>query len=622
MSITKLYAGVVGDPLNTSGPQLAASVNNLIDTHVSHLKALPTAANAQTDTVYNVTSHYDGWAALASRPKGGRQLIYRTDLSKALHNGVTHISPESIVAWSGSQAGLSALLGWTGTGSGVFVLLDGTIITPEMAGAIGDGIANDQPAVQASANAVSLTGGNLLLSDGATYLINTPVTVKCASDLPTTLTGSDIHFAKSNPVSIVSNGMATIKAGAAMAAMVTYVFDSSDSDIAPFYSKVEGVSFDGGGFAQDCLYLNYSMHMHVERCRFWRYTGVGIHNFGYGVAQYLYNVFKGPCGIFIERGGDSLIQHNDFFPTDGGVAAVDCGYFSGNTAILNNVFTREEATGLIYAIRLSGDYASSGSQEVRHVEIVGNEFCGMTAGVFSQSFSTGSRNVYQCSIRANHVTPWPLYNTGVLADLNSSEGFIISGNWINKVGFGDATGTIALRLNNCIGMSVTDNKFQSLEQQAIRLIDCIDCKVEQNEFIDCGKLGASYLVVGISGASSGNEFKNNKFKQSSSSYAQNGIYEYTASGGGNNIGRDNTFSNITTPYFKGNATSSFWRNEMGTAKPSTGRYHAGDRVNNSTPAIAGTSGSQYVVTGWVRLTDGVNHVASTDWAEQRTLTGT
>lgn len=613
MAINKITAKRRGDSQNSSGTELAFAINSLIETHVPSLKNLPYPA--KLDVIYTVIGFYGG------SNLGGGQFVWNATKPKSEHNGGTIIAPEALTTWDGTQADLETLLNWTGVGTGCWLRSDlQGFVTPEMFGAVGDGVADDYLSLQYACDAVSLTGGNLLLADGGIYLINSPIVVKCAGDLPITPSGSDIHFAQSHPVSIISDGMATIKAGAVMTAMVTYIFDSSDSDIAPFYSKVEGVTFDGGNVAQDCLYFNYAMHMHVERCRFWRYTGSGIRNFGYGVAQYIYNVFKGPRGIFIERGGDSLIQHNDFFPTTGGASAIDCGYFSGNTSILNNVFTREEATGSIYSIRLSGDYASIGSQEVRHIEIVGNEFCGMTAGVYSQAFSTGARNVYQCSIRSNHVTPWPGSNTGVLADLNSSEGFIITGNWINKVGFGDATASAALRLNNCIGMHVTDNKFQSLQQQAIRLIDCTNCKIEQNEFTDCGKLGESYLVVGVSGASSGNEFKNNNFKQSSASYAQNGIYEFA--GGGNNIGRDNTFTNIATPYFKGNATSTFWRNELGSVKPTSGRYHSGDVVNNTAPAIAGAASSQYTISGWLRLTDGVNHVLNTDWVEQRALTGT
>jgi hypothetical protein len=56
--------------------------------------------------------------------------------------------------------------------------------------------------------------------------------------------------------------------------------------------------------------------------------------------------------------------------------------------------------------------------------------------------------------------------------------------------------------------------------------------------------------------------------------------------------------------------------------PTAGRYVAGHRVWRDTPVVTGGGGSQYVVTGWVRLTTGSGHVLNTDWVELRTLTGT
>jgi hypothetical protein len=113
--ITKLYAGVVGDPLNTSGPALATSVNNLIDTHVTHLKALPVVANAQTDTVYNVAGISAGLEVF------GGTFIYDPSANKSLHNGVTSISPESLVAWDGNIANIPTLMAWAGSGTGLWV---------------------------------------------------------------------------------------------------------------------------------------------------------------------------------------------------------------------------------------------------------------------------------------------------------------------------------------------------------------------------------------------------------------------------------------------------------------------------------------------------------------------
>jgi hypothetical protein len=72
------------------------------------------------------------------------------------------------------------------------------------------------------------------------------------------------------------------------------------------------------------------------------------------------------------------------------------------------------------------------------------------------------------------------------------------------------------------------------------------------------------------------------------------------------------------------------RTFLGTAIPTgttgpnggTGAWIAGDFLMNTAPAIAGAGGSQYVVDGWIRLTNGNANVLGTDWVASRTLTGT
>lgn len=118
MSITQLYAGVEGDPLNSSGPQIRDTVNQLIETNVNSLKTLPTAANAQTDTVYNVIGFY------TDTQLGGGRFIWKPTSDKNTHNGGTIIAPEAISAWNGLQSDLPTFLNWTGSGSGCYVRLD------------------------------------------------------------------------------------------------------------------------------------------------------------------------------------------------------------------------------------------------------------------------------------------------------------------------------------------------------------------------------------------------------------------------------------------------------------------------------------------------------------------
>lgn len=56
-------------------------------------------------------------------------------------------------------------------------------------------------------------------------------------------------------------------------------------------------------------------------------------------------------------------------------------------------------------------------------------------------------------------------------------------------------------------------------------------------------------------------------------------------------------------------------------KPSKGTWKKGEYVRNSNPSVLGSAGSQYIINGWLRLTDGAAHVLNTDWVEDRALTG-
>lgn len=58
-----------------------------------------------------------------------------------------------------------------------------------------------------------------------------------------------------------------------------------------------------------------------------------------------------------------------------------------------------------------------------------------------------------------------------------------------------------------------------------------------------------------------------------------------------------------------------------TSVPTTGTWSQGDFVRKSDLAEAGVALSQYVVIGWLRLTNGTGNVLNTDWVEARVLTG-
>lgn len=59
-----------------------------------------------------------------------------------------------------------------------------------------------------------------------------------------------------------------------------------------------------------------------------------------------------------------------------------------------------------------------------------------------------------------------------------------------------------------------------------------------------------------------------------------------------------------------------------TSMPSTGRYVQGHFVKAIPTTVSGSPGSQYIITGWLKLTTGSTNVLNTDWSEIRSLTGT
>lgn len=82
---------------------------------------------------------------------------------------------------------------------------------------------------------------------------------------------------------------------------------------------------------------------------------------------------------------------------------------------------------------------------------------------------------------------------------------------------------------------------------------------------------------------------------------------------------------MATPTYTGGQTQRItirkaWADN--TARPSSGTYEVGDFVRNTAPVVLGAAASQYVIFGWMRMTDGSTHVLNTDWVECRTLTGT
>jgi len=81
--------------------------------------------------------------------QGGGEFVWRAAASRANADGVMIIDPASIGAFNGTPATLSAFFAaqGTGVGSGCWVRVNATALTPETCGAVGDGVEDDATAV-------------------------------------------------------------------------------------------------------------------------------------------------------------------------------------------------------------------------------------------------------------------------------------------------------------------------------------------------------------------------------------------------------------------------------------------------------------------------------------------
>src|SRR5205085_7276834 len=98
------------------------------------------------------------------------------------------------------------------------------------------------------------------------YLISSQITIKPSVTQATTATGAYVHSSDLRKVHIYSESRAIIKASAVMTNMFLFTFNSADANgIAPFYSVVEGLQFDGNNKATTGILLDWTMHGYIEK---------------------------------------------------------------------------------------------------------------------------------------------------------------------------------------------------------------------------------------------------------------------------------------------------------------------------------------------------------------------
>lgn len=408
---------------------------------------------------------------------------------------------------------------------------------------------DDTTALQCYLNVCGYIGAPVFLGDSANaYAVSTKLQamVKRNAGAVDSSPASDIHFTDNLPFNIVGLGKAVLVAVASMTAILELIYDSGDSDLAPFYTEINGVQFDGCDLATSGLYSNYAMHVITRNCRM-AYVTRGIEYLGYGVAKVEGNTIRAKyCCYFPNGGGDSKFVHNDFYTGADNGACLYLGHYAGDMSVSGNVFTNEFGYTGAVAVDIVADGSSTAAEEVRHVVLEANEFCGYAIAVRATGTSTTYRNIFQCSLIANHTNGFGGYNPGKLFKGQDCSGVQIIGNFCNHNALGDAS-AVAVDLTRSDRCFISGNSFEAHTLGAITLADCVDTLITQNGFDDCGKGSSATAVVAITGSTSRyNSVSGNRFRATSASYGQVAVSE--GAGVDRTTAVDNVVYNLATPY--------------------------------------------------------------------------
>lgn len=395
-------------------------------------------------------------------------------------------------------------------------------------GAVGG--ADSTTAFQQCADWCGTNGEPFTVPDVTTpYLISAPIQFRTTRTLAAVdaTPPSDLHFSDTLPFEIIGQGNARVRATASIGAMFELIYNSGLNNLGPFYSLVSNLQLDGNGLATSCIKSNWAMHVSVERCRL---LGAqrGFEVFGYGGFAARHNVVRCLNAFYMSGasngGGDSLIEANDIYLNQNNASGVYMGFYSGDTTIRDNVFTGEGALSGLVGVRMVGGTAP-GSEHIRHVNVLGNEFYSLNRGVEITGKSPSAKNVFAVRVAQNHTAPGDLLD-GQLINASDCSEIVVESNFINARAFADATQP-AVVLVRCEDSVVRGNSAANLKSALVSMADCTDCEVFDNKVRDFGKLGTGYVAIDVWGsASRRNHIRRNTIRQTSASYGQYGIAEH------------------------------------------------------------------------------------------------
>ena len=491
-------------------------------------------------------------------------------------------------------------------------------------GAVGDGIADDTAAIQAAIDAACATGAPLNLGSGLnTYKITSTLTAKPQAYAAT---ATFPQFSSGVPFVLIGNGNARIVAGAAMASMLEITYNGSTSPsatVTPYFSKVEGVYFDGNNQATACFKTNQLTsgggYIVITRCRFYQAT-VGIDWGCVGIFHIIQNLFQCHTGIYVnDKGGDSLIQHNDFYYISNGDKAIYMLGYSGNTEISSNIFNVEAVSGTCYAV-----YADNSAtlHPNRHIRIISNEFYGVVGFRAIGNFNppTVIDNIYECTVAFNHTTDSYIGGgPGILVDADYITNLSIVENF-GGVFFTASLSPYQIKLTGCTNCVINSNVISGTSSTAVVITSSDWTQINSNKFTNCGTSGTTEKFI-IIDSSYGTQVSGNQVIQQYTTFANTFVYEQgTADGTYYSENICNAY--ITTPFYKIGPNSINATNLFSTTSTASIIQAAGTSTNldltlnpkgtgkiqlGATAATAGTPGS-FSATRYIAVKDATGAV--------------
>jgi hypothetical protein len=351
---------------------------------------------------------------------------------------------------------------------------------------------------------------------------------------------------------LIGNGTAKIIAGAAMSTMLEVTYNGSTSPAAtvtPYFSKIEGIYFDGNNLATTCLKTSQLTsgggYFTITRSRFYQ-ASVGIEWGCVGIFDINQNLFQCNTGIFMnDKGGDSLIKHNDFYFRANGDKAIYMIGYSGATEISTNTFNVETVPGTCYAIY--ADNTSVPTHANRHIRILSNEFYGCI-GFKVIGPSTSNRSIYECTVAFNHtIDSFVGGGPGILVDAQYVTNLSVVENFAGLY-FGTSLASYQIKLDSCSYCNINSNTIQGTTSSAVNIISCTWTQLNNNKFINCGTAGTSEKYVVIDGGY-GTQVVSNLVIQENTADGNTFVYEQNSADG--TYFTDNVCNSyITTPFYK------------------------------------------------------------------------